>query len=144
MKDRAMNDNPADSVLEQYTRRVNGSVPAQPDSDETDDLGSFGWLRGVRDRAIMLELRRKDGSVTAFGYAWLKKAAFDPSGDIVLDFSGEVVKITGRNLNDEIRPHVHLLNGIVRHRVPWIQESDGASALAAADKAVVIESLSVK
>ncbi len=33
-----------------------------------DDLGSFGWLRGIRDRAIMLELRQKNGNVVAIGY----------------------------------------------------------------------------
>jgi hypothetical protein len=43
------------------------------------DLGAFGFLRGVRDRAVMLELRWKDGSVVAFAYAWLERAGFDPS-----------------------------------------------------------------
>jgi hypothetical protein len=138
-----MNDDAAnDSVLDRFSSKVaNGDATLQPDHDAADDLGAFGWLRGVRDRAIMLELRHKDGSITAYGYAWLKKATLNPSGEIVLDFSGETVKITGRNLNGEIRPHVRLLNGIVRHRVPWIQESDGPSAMEAAKDAVVIEHL---
>ena len=36
-----------------------------------EDFGAFGWLRGIRDRAIMLEIRHRDGRVPAFGYAWL-------------------------------------------------------------------------
>jgi hypothetical protein len=48
------------------------SLPARDGETEApDDLGAFGWLRGVRDRALMLELRRKDDSVMAFAYAWL-------------------------------------------------------------------------
>ncbi len=137
-KNRNMNDNStSDSVLHRYTAKVADGV--QPDDDAADDLGAFGWLRGVRERAIMLELRHKDGSVTAFGYAWLKKVTFDPSEGITLDFSGETVRITGRNLNSELRPRTRLLNGILRHRVIWIQEADGTAELEASKDATVIE-----
>jgi hypothetical protein len=133
------------SVLEKFA--VNKSVDAvaaqSGEAEGFDDFGSFGWLRGTRDRAIMLELRRRDGSVTAFGYAWLKKATFDPSGDIVLDFSGETVKITGRNLNAEAKANVRLLSGIARHRVPWIQEADQATEMEAPNSATVIEGIDV-
>jgi hypothetical protein len=135
----------AESALDRYTAKVAGSdETAQQDHDAADDLGAFGWLRGVRDRAISLELRHRDGTVTAFGYAWLKKATFDASGEITLDFSGETVRIAGRNLNTEIRQHVRLLNGILRHRVPWIQEADGAAEMTAAKDAVVIETITAK
>ena len=134
-----MNDH---SLLEKYTGRKLEPLP--PAHDEgTDDCGAFGYLRGVRDRAIMLELRFKNGNVAAYGYAWLKQATFDASGDIVLDFSGETVRITGRNLNSEGRLHVRLLQGILWHRVPWIQEADGATVLQAAKDTIVIEGLKV-
>jgi hypothetical protein len=90
--------------------------------DATDDLGCFGWLRGVRDRALMLELRRKDGSIAAFPYAYIERIDFDPSQGITLQIMGKHVRIKGRNLNGESRPEVRLFNGITRHRVPWIQE----------------------
>jgi hypothetical protein len=95
-----------------------------PEVDDLDDLGTFEFLRGIRDRAVMLELRHRDGRVTRLIYAWLRCADYDPSDGITLNFGGETVKITGRNLNVEVRPNVRLFAGIVRHRVPWIQEAD--------------------
>lgn len=138
-----MNDRPKnESILDRYTGKAGEG--GQPDQETIDDHGAFGWLRGVRDRAIMLELRLKDGSIVSFGYAWLKKATFDPSEGITLDFSGETVKITGRNLDAELGPRVQLFNGILRHRVTWIQQSDGAAELTAAPTAVVIEQITIK
>jgi hypothetical protein len=106
-----------------------------------DDLGAFGFLRGVHDRAIMLELKHKDGRVTAFGYAWLDHAEFDPSEGITLYFGGRTVKITGRNLNAQVRPNVRLLDALLRHRVPWIREADAPAVLEAGRNATVIEEI---
>ena len=91
----------------------------------------------------MLEIRHKDGKISAFGYAWLDSAEFDPSEGIVLRFSGKTVKIVGRNLNGEVRPSIRLFDGIVRHRVPWIQEADGSSTLQVPQKATVIEEVKI-
>ena len=41
-------------------------------------------------------------------------------------------------------PKVKLFEAIARHRVPWIQEADGAAVLEAAESAVLIESISDK
>lgn len=111
------------------------------DDDTNDDLGAFGWLRGQHERAPMLELRKKDGSIVAYPYAWLEKATFDPSEGILLKFGPEKLKIIGRNLNGEIRPNVRLFFGIVRHRVPWVQEADQPRAMEAGNGAVIIESI---
>ncbi len=133
------------SVLDKYTRpRTNGDVPATYESDDPDDLGAFGWLRGVRERAVMLELRQRDGSAEALGYAWLERAKFDPSEGITLTFSGKTVQITGINLNAERRPNVRLFAGIIRHRVPWIQVAEGAEQMEAAKDATVIEAIKVE
>ncbi|MBL9081838.1 MAG: hypothetical protein JNK76_08545 [Planctomycetales bacterium] len=51
-----------------------GFSTSAPEPEATEDYAVFGWVRGVRERSLMLELRLKDGSVTSFGYAWLKKA----------------------------------------------------------------------
>jgi len=135
----------SDSVLDRYTSKINGNATEQPDNDVADIPGAFGWLRGIRDRAIMLELRHKDGKVSAFGYAWLENAEFDPSNGITLHFAGKPpVRITGRNLNAESRPQQRLFNGIVRHRVPWIQEADEPTALEAPKDATVIEGLEIR
>lgn len=111
------------------------------DEDGPSDLGAFGWLRGQHDRAPMLELRKKDGNIIAFPYTWLERAQFDPSDGILLKFGVEKVKITGRNLNAEVRPNVRLFAGIVRHRVPWIQEADQAAAMEASREATVVETI---
>ena len=92
----------------------------------------------------MLEIRHKDGRITANGYSWLQSAEFDPSTGITLNFSGETVMIKGRNLGGGARPNIRLFAGILRHRVPWIQEADGADVLEAAKNAVVIEEVKMK
>jgi hypothetical protein len=136
-----MRDN---NVLAQFTSKLAPTRSQTDPSPETEsgqeeDLGAFGWLRGVRDRAVMLELRRKDGSVVALGYSWLERIEFEPSSGITLRFAGQTVKIAGRNLNTELRPNVRLLDGLCRHRVPWIQEADEPSSLRADRRAIVIE-----
>jgi hypothetical protein len=136
-----MRDN---SVLSQFTSRV-AAVPSRDDAEpetaagQEDNLGVFGWLRGVRDRAIMLELRRRDGSLVALGYSWLERVEYDSSIGITLQFAGQTVKIVGRNLHAELRPQVRLLDGLCRHRVPWIQEADEPSSLRADRRATVVE-----
>jgi hypothetical protein len=114
------------------------------EGEGVEDLIAFGWLRGVQERAIMLEIRHKDGRITAKGYSWLQSAEFDPSSGITLNFSGETIRIAGRNLNAEARPNIRLFAGILRHRVPWIQEADGADVIQAAKDAAAIESIKVK
>lgn len=81
--------------------------------------------------------------MSAFGYAWLERVDFDPSEGITLRFTGATVKIRGRNLNGERLPNVRLLAGIVRHRVPWIQEAGGAQLLQASKDATVIEEIQI-
>lgn len=120
------------------------SLPSRDGEDEAPvDLGAFGYLRGIRDRAIMLELRCRNGNVVAFQYQWLERADFNPSDGIVLKFGVTTVKVTGRNLNANARPNVRLFDGIVRHRVPWIQEADQQMAMTASKGSVLIEAIKV-
>jgi hypothetical protein len=115
----------SDKILERYTGRdrpqgMNGIE--EPDESEIDDLGVFGFLRGSRERAVMLELRKRNGNILAVGYGWLERAEFDPSEGITLHLVGRTIRLKGRNLNSEIRPHVRFFEALARHRVPWIQE----------------------
>lgn len=110
-----------DSVLTKYTRKPDDSGEA---TEADEDLGAFGWLRGMRERSVMLELRHKDGNITAIGYAYIEKMEFDPSAGITLHALGKVIRIQGRNLNTEVRPNVRLFQGLTKHRVPWIQAAD--------------------
>ena len=133
-----------DSLLTKYIQRTPGDANDNSplsDLEPLDDLGTFGWLRGVRDRAVMLELRKKDGNILAVGYAWLDKAEFDPSVGITLHTGGQTIKLRGRNLNTEARPNVRLFQGITRHRVPWIQEADEPAAMEASNNSVLVEEM---
>lgn len=132
------------AVLQRYvTGRDSrlGIATDHAEADTCDDLGAFGWLRGIRDRAVMLELRRKDGSIFAIGYGWLERVAFDPSEGIMLSAGGQKIRIKGRNLNAEVRPSVRLFEGIARHRVPWVREADRSAGLQAGDRETVVDSI---
>lgn len=134
-----------DRILQRYAatsshvEALNG--PPMNDNEGEEDLVAFGWLRGMRERAVMLELRKKDGSMTGFDYALLRKLVHDPSEGITLHFGGEEVKIRGRNLGRDASPGIQLLRGILWHRVPWIQEASDADILKAEEGATVVESI---
>jgi hypothetical protein len=69
-----------DSILKQLSEKNGNSQSRDNLIDEPpEDLGAFGWLRGSRERAVMLELRGKDGSITALGYPTLFSTPFDLS-----------------------------------------------------------------
>lgn len=134
-----------DSILSQFAPRSAVSmVRHDADSESLDDFVTFGYARGARERVVMLELRRRDGSLIALGYSWLERVEYNPSGCITLRFAGQVVRVHGRNLNAEVRPNVRLVDGLVRQRVPWIQESSSAAAMAAGKEATVIERIELE
>jgi hypothetical protein len=135
-----------DSILQRYTQpKDDQGREGQADQEGVpEDLGAFGYLRGIHDRALMLELRYKNGNIDAFPYAWLNRASFDPSEGITLCFGSEKVTIMGQNLNGEMHAQVRLFDGIVRHRVPWVREADGTALLEAPRTATVVEVLKLK
>lgn len=133
-----MSDN---RLLDRYTgRRSTGDGDTEifePDGNE--DLGAFGWLRAPRDRAVTLELKKKDGTIVAVAYSFIDRMEFSPTDGITLRCGQEKIRIKGRGLNNELRPQVRLFQGIARHRVPWVQEADASSLLRADKSAVVVE-----
>jgi hypothetical protein len=133
----------SDRILPKFAARAEARVEPEllDELDTTDDFGAFGWLRGAHDRAVMLELRKKNGNILAVGYSWLEKAEFDPSEGITLFLGGQKITIKGRNLNAESDSRVRLFQGITRHRVPWIQEADQPRRLQASQTATVVEAI---
>lgn len=128
----------SDSVLQRLaTRRTAGTAagitsadrpapvwpPAEP-PPEAEDLGAFGFLRGIRDRAVMLQLCKRNGNILAVGYGYIERAEFDPTEGITLLASGRKIQIKGRNLNAEARPGIRLFEGLTRHKVSWVREID--------------------
>lgn len=135
-----MNDR---NVLEKYfdPKGAKFSSNAEEQEETLEVSGVFGFLRGSRDRALMLEFRKKSGDIRAISYSYLEHADFNPSDGIILRVGGQQVRIRGRNLNTEIRPNVRLFQSITRHRVSWIQEADQATILESGPGAVVVESI---
>lgn len=131
------------SVLQKYTNRADTDpqVAAAIDDGAPEDLGTFGYLRGIRDRAAMLELRRKTGDILAVGYAWIERVEYDPSQGITLHVAGKQIRITGRNLNAEVRPSTRLFEGITRHRVPWLRESTEAELIQAEPDVCIVTAI---
>ncbi|HEY4313823.1 MAG TPA: hypothetical protein VGN12_30570 [Pirellulales bacterium] len=114
-----------DSFVAKFeSKDAESNVIQLAEAEAQDNLGVCGLLRGIRDRAIMLELRLRGGRVEACGYMWLDNATFDPSEGITLYFARKVVKISGRNLDTQIRPGVNLFEALLRHRVTWLREAD--------------------
>jgi len=132
----------AGSVLEQYSRRGGpGASDSAAERDPIDDLGCFGWLRGMRERAVMLELRKKTGNILAVSYGWLERVEFDPSEGIRLYLGGRTIRLAGRNLNAEARPQVRLFEGIARHRVCWVQEAEHRAGLFGSQQMTVVKQI---
>jgi hypothetical protein len=113
------------------SRLSNWSTPLkEPETDE-QECPAFGYLRGVRDRAISLEFRLRTGNRRAFPYSWLGPVIFDPSHGLLLRFVGDqtyLVLIRGWQLDGMVNGSTDLIErGILRHRVLWVREMSPAA-----------------
>jgi hypothetical protein len=133
-----MSGNP---TVQKYASRFGEEAEqsAMSDMEGTENLGNYGFLRGARDTAEMLELRKRTGNIRAISFSWIQKVDYDPSSGITLFAGDEKIRIKGRNLNAIGRQQISLLGGIMRHRVPWISESDQSTTMQADKNAVVVE-----
>lgn len=122
-----------DRLLQKYT----GFTDEPIDGENVQDEGSFGLLRGQRDRALMVELRKKDGSVLAIPYTMIEQLRYGASEGITIRVGGREIRIAGRQLNSDQRPG--LFNALARHRVVWISENDRAEVIAAEASTVAVE-----
>lgn len=133
-----------DKILDRYGGRDRGDGENDNVGQEecaVDDFGTFGFLRGSRERATMLELRKKDGGILAIAYGYVDKAEFDPSDGITLHLAGQKIRIKGRNLNNEMDQKVRLFEAICRHRVPWLREANSEEILIGSEARVCVEAI---
>ncbi len=102
-----------------------GPALLEEDPDE-DECRAFGFLRGIRDRSLCLELRFLNGDRQLFPYSWLGPVKYNPSVGILLKFVGDLiylVLIQGSNLNSMVKNGMTLFDrGLHRQRVIWIRE----------------------
>jgi len=102
-----------------------------PEEGEEESCSAFGFLRGVRDRSLALELRYADGNSDWLSYSCLVSWRFNPSVGLLLKFTADVVTlvlIRGSNLDALVNGAVDLPHGIQRHRIVWVREMDKAEA----------------
>jgi hypothetical protein len=123
-------------------RAIQSDPVRAADQEQVDDCGAFGWLRGIRERALMLEVRERGGEITLLNYAYFHPGFFDPSGALLLQFGAQKVVIKGENLGQEVQPNVTLLSCLARHRAIWISESKN-SLILTGTKVITIESIQV-
>jgi hypothetical protein len=111
--------------------RVLGDADAGKVEPDEESCAAFGFLRGVADRALALELRFANGNSEWLAYSCLVSWRFNPSAGLLLKFTGDVVTlvlIRGSNLNALTNASVDLPHGIQRHRIMWVRELDKAEA----------------
>jgi hypothetical protein len=130
------------SIVSRIANRSSLEARLGESEDELcDNLGCFGWLRGVRERSLMLELRRKSGFILAIGYAWIERVEFDPAEGITVYAAGQRIRIRGTNLNGSPDRRQRLFEGLARHCVPWIQEVTEAQLFEWPAAACLVESI---
>lgn len=108
---------------------------------EADDLGAYGYLRGIRDRCAMLELKKASGNCLAVGYNFIDRIELNLSLGITLSVSGRMIRIKGRNLNGAEGTSLRLFESLTRHKVPWIREVEQGEDIEAKQGACVIEAI---
>lgn len=130
---------------------LSGRLQPDPPPADEDDLVScpaFGYLRGVRDRALALELRFRSGECEWLPYALLAGWRYDPSVGLLLKYTSDVVTLVlvrGSNLDVPAGPGGVSLTeqGLSRHRVAWIREMDNSELRAVGDRGPTIDSIEV-
>lgn len=132
----------SDDLLERYrtTGEHAAKVVSLHEDEEPANLGCFGYLRGVRDKAISLELCKLDGHVLAVVYAYITRFEYEPEKGITLWLPDRSIRIQGTRLNTKLGS-VRLFEALTRHRVPWLKEVSRSEALGASEDQVVIESI---
>jgi hypothetical protein len=120
--------------------------PKRPEDDE-QHCNAFGYLRGVRERALLLELRFRDGNAEAFTYSWLGRVSYVASAGLLLRFNGDRlywVLVEGANLNKALEGGVSLYQkGLLRHRVTWVREMSAEELSRAGPGDVTVEHIRV-
>lgn len=128
-------------------RPLRAAERPQEDGDEAA-CPAFGFLRGLRDRALAVEFRRADGNTEAYPYSWLGPVRYDPSVGLLLRFTGDVVTlvlIRGSNLDAPVGGGaVNLTDrGFLRHRVVWVREMTADEARAAGRGEPTVDAIEV-
>jgi hypothetical protein len=109
-----------------------GWLRSQPEvrrDDDEESCPAFGFLRGVNERSLAVEMRFRGGDREWFPYSLLASWRYNPSAGLLLKFTGDVVTlvlIRGSNLDAPVNQGAMNLTdrGLQRHRITWVREMD--------------------
>jgi hypothetical protein len=121
-------------------------MPKTEIEEDEASCAAFGYLRGVRDRALVIEFRLRNGDREYFPYSWLGPWRFDPSVGLLLKFTGDLVTlvlIRGSNL-DAAPNGINLTDrGLQRHRITWVRELDEDELRRAGDGICTVDRIEI-
>jgi len=100
-----------------------------------EEMKFFGFDPQANGRALMFELRTRDGKRSAHPYSYLTRADFDPETGIEIYVSNVVVVVKGRALED-------IYFYLVQNRLTWVREDFSGRDIG--EGGVFVESLEVK
>ncbi len=104
------------------------TTEAAPSETDEEACAAYGYMRGIRDRALAIEFRYRDGNSDFYPYSWLGPWQYNPSVGLLLKFTGDVVTlvlIRGSNLDALVNQSINLTDrGFARHRISWLKEMD--------------------
>ena len=95
----------------------------------------FGFDPQPNGRALMFELRTRDGKRSALPYSYMTRADFDPDTGIEIFVSNVVVTVKGRALED-------IYSYLLQNRLTWVREDYSGKDIG--EDNVFVESLEVK
>ncbi len=108
---------------------------AQRIRDDSDDIRYYGIEPQMTSRALMFELRTKDGRRKAYSYSYMTEADYEPDTGIIINVSDVVITITGRNLDE-------IFNYLVANRLTYVQED--YSGIDDEEASVFVQGIEVK
>ena len=95
----------------------------------------FGFDPQANGRALMFELRTRDGRRSALPYSYLTRADFDPEKGIEIYVSSSVILLKGRELED-------IYFYLLQNRLTWVKED--ASGTDIGEDGVFVEDIEIK
>ncbi len=105
-------------------------------TEQAEEEGKyFGFDRQENGRALMFELRTRDGRRSALPYSYVTRADFNPDKGIEIFVSNVVVLVKGRGL-DVVFPY------LLQNRLTWMKED--SSGMDTEEETVFVEEIEVK
>ncbi|MFN8301955.1 MAG: hypothetical protein U0U46_05645 [Saprospiraceae bacterium] len=95
----------------------------------------FGFDRQENGRALMFELRTRDGRRYALPYSYVTRAEFDPDKGIEIYVSNVIVQVSGRSL-------CIIFSYFLQNRLTWIRED--AAGMDTEEDEVFVNGIEIK